>query len=162
MTQLPCGQLRKKVPAKLSESHFWGSVFSLIQDASPKSLQTKCTISESKQCTDTILEKDAEIASLRRKLAVVEKALEEMKNSNLDNGEKKEINHKPDKNRGKWVMDKDCQEFLSLDKETRDKLREAKKKRLDDVREQMKFILDGDDESYSRGYWDGNGQTSYH
>ena len=88
-----------------------------------------------------------------------------MKNSNIRNGKQGEIKNKNlnhDKDRGKWVMDKDCQEFLSLDKETRDKLREAKKKRLDDVREQMKFILDGDDESYSRGYWDGNGQTSYY
>jgi hypothetical protein len=104
-----------------------------------------------------LLEKDAEITVLRKKLAAAETAIKELKTYSGKHQETKGATHG-----GKWVVDKDCQEFLSLDQETRDKLREGKKKRLEDVLEQMKFILDGDTVSFTRGKWDCCGQTSYY
>eukprot|EP00553_Chaetoceros_curvisetus_P010698 CAMPEP_0204619978 /NCGR_PEP_ID=MMETSP0717-20131115/6158_1 /ASSEMBLY_ACC=CAM_ASM_000666 /TAXON_ID=230516 /ORGANISM="Chaetoceros curvisetus" /LENGTH=182 /DNA_ID=CAMNT_0051634061 /DNA_START=120 /DNA_END=668 /DNA_ORIENTATION=+ len=68
--------------------------------------------------------------------------------------------HCGDRN-GKWVMEKESTEFLSLDEEIKSKLREAKKKRLEEVHEQMKFILDTDDMKDSRGQWSCCGNDNY-
>lgn len=63
---------------------------------------------------------------------------------------------------GKWIMDKESQEFMALDDEIKAKLRDGKQKRLNDVLEQMKFILDSDDVKDSRGKWDCCDETTYH
>jgi len=65
------------------------------------------------------------------------------------------------KHAGTWIMDKESQEFMALDGEIKAKLRDGKQKRLNDVLEQMKFILDSDDEKDSRGKWDCCGATTY-
>lgn len=55
--------------------------------------------------------------------------------------------------KGKWIMDRDSQDFLALDEELKANLRGEKAKRLRDVREQMRFILDTDDVACSNGEW---------
>ena len=55
--------------------------------------------------------------------------------------------------KGQWVMDRDSQDFLALDEELKANLRGEKAKRLRDVREQMRFILDTDDVACSNGEW---------
>jgi len=55
--------------------------------------------------------------------------------------------------KGEWVMDRDSQDFLALDEELKANLRGEKAKRLRDVREQMRFILDTDDVACSNGEW---------
>ena len=58
-------------------------------------------------------------------------------------------------------MEKESIEFLSLDEEIKKKLRDGKQKRLQDVHEQMKFILDSDEIQDSRGKWDCCGCETY-
>lgn len=55
--------------------------------------------------------------------------------------------------KGQWVMDRDSLDFLALDEELKANLRGEKAKRLRDVREQMRFILDTDDVACSNGEW---------
>ena len=55
--------------------------------------------------------------------------------------------------KGEWIMDRDSQDFLALDEELKANLRGEKAKRLREVREQMRFILDTDDVACSNGEW---------
>jgi len=68
----------------------------------------------------------------------------------------KKKNHK-----GNWVMDKECKEFLELDETLKQNLREGKQKRLKEVLDQMKFILDSDSLQDTTGYWDCCKANSY-
>lgn len=62
--------------------------------------------------------------------------------------------------KGKWQMNRDSREFFSLDEELKANLRAEKTKRLREVSEQMKFILDADD-VYGHGQWDCCGRKEY-
>lgn len=63
--------------------------------------------------------------------------------------------------KGTWEMHRDCMDFLGLDDHLKDNLRKEKKKRLDEVRSQMKFILDTDDVKDSYGRWSCCGKEEY-
>mmetsp|Transcript_18998 Transcript_18998/g.29257 ORF Transcript_18998/g.29257 Transcript_18998/m.29257 type:complete len:513 (-) Transcript_18998:160-1698(-) len=56
--------------------------------------------------------------------------------------------------KGKWIMDQDSKDFLELEDEIKQNLRQEKERRLKEVRDQMKFILDTDHISHSFGEWD--------
>ena len=58
-------------------------------------------------------------------------------------------------------MDKESIDFIALDEEIESKMRDAKQKRLQDLQEQMKFIVGNDEVQYSRGKWDCCGSESY-
>ena len=64
--------------------------------------------------------------------------------------------------KGKWKMDADSQEFLQFPTEVKESLRKEKQKRLAQVHQEMKFILDGDELHHTHGRWDCCGKTSYH
>jgi hypothetical protein len=59
-------------------------------------------------------------------------------------------------------MDQDSIDFLSYPPELKDNLRSEKRKRLEEVKAQMRFILDSDDVQDSNGRWSCCGQTEYH
>jgi len=63
--------------------------------------------------------------------------------------------------KGTWEMHRDCKDFLELDDHLKDNLRKEKQKRLDEVRSQMKFILDTDDIKDSYGKWSCCGKEEY-
>ncbi len=63
--------------------------------------------------------------------------------------------------KGTWEMHRDCKDFLELDDHLKDNLRKEKQKRLDEVRSQMKFILDTDDIKDSYGKWSCCGEEEY-
>mmetsp|Transcript_25228 Transcript_25228/g.30483 ORF Transcript_25228/g.30483 Transcript_25228/m.30483 type:complete len:423 (-) Transcript_25228:102-1370(-) len=63
--------------------------------------------------------------------------------------------------KGKWIMDAQCQEFHDLEEDVKQQLREGKQKRIQDVMDQMKFILDSDDLNLTSGHWDCCGETVY-
>jgi hypothetical protein len=63
--------------------------------------------------------------------------------------------------KGTWEMHRDCKDFLGLDNHLKDNLRKEKKKRLEEVRSQMKFILDTDDIKDSYGKWSCCGEEEY-
>lgn len=60
-----------------------------------------------------------------------------------------------------WEMHSDCKEFLKLDDHLKENLRKEKEKRLNEVRLQMKFILDTDDIKDSYGKWPCCGKEEY-
>jgi hypothetical protein len=62
---------------------------------------------------------------------------------------------------GTWVMDSDSQDFMEYPKELKENLRAEKRKRLKEVMEQMKFILDSDNVEDTNGAWNCCGQTQY-
>mmetsp|Transcript_10795 Transcript_10795/g.25774 ORF Transcript_10795/g.25774 Transcript_10795/m.25774 type:complete len:526 (+) Transcript_10795:152-1729(+) len=63
---------------------------------------------------------------------------------------------------GTWTMDQDSKDFLSYPPELKQNLRHEKTKRLEEIRQQMKFILDSDNVEDTNGRWSCCGQTSYH
>jgi hypothetical protein len=62
---------------------------------------------------------------------------------------------------GTWEMHQDCKEFLKLDDHLKENLRKEKEKRLKEVLDQMKFILDTDDIKDSYGKWTCCGKEEY-
>jgi len=58
------------------------------------------------------------------------------------------------KHKGQWIIDQDSKDFLELEDEIKQNLRQEKERRLKEIRDQMKFILDSDDVSHSFGEWD--------
>ncbi len=63
---------------------------------------------------------------------------------------------------GEWVMDQDSIDFLAYPPELKDNLRMEKRKRLQEVKAQMKFILDSDKVEDTNGRWSCCGQTEYY
>lgn len=63
--------------------------------------------------------------------------------------------------KGTWEIHRDCVDFLGLDEHLKENLRKEKKKRLEEVRSQMKFILDTDDIKDSYGKWSCCGEEEY-
>jgi hypothetical protein len=54
---------------------------------------------------------------------------------------------------GEWTMDQDSIDFLQYPEELKQNLRDEKRKRLEEVRGQMRFILDTDNVEDSNGRW---------
>ena len=65
------------------------------------------------------------------------------------------------KHKGEWEVHPDCKEFMKLEDHLKDNLRNEKQKRLNEVRSQMKFILDTDNIEDSYGKWTCCGQEEY-
>lgn len=77
--------------------------------------------------------------------------------------------HPHHQHRGRWIVDDhghdrdDVREFLELPSDVKTALRREKQRRLETVREEMRFILDHDDDDDAKGgHWDCCGATSYH
>lgn len=107
-----------------------------------------------------VKQKDNELHLLKKQLSQAKSdltALQKQLSSSSTN--KKNKNQKPHK--GKWIMSKESQEFLTLDENIKQQLREGKRKRIDEVHEQMKFIMDSDDVKDSQGYWECCGNPVY-
>lgn len=62
---------------------------------------------------------------------------------------------------GSWEMHPDCMDFMKLDDHLKENLRKEKEKRMNEVRSQMKFILDTDDIKDSNGKWSCCGKEEY-
>jgi len=170
----------KMVPSRISESKFWLSIFHLIENGTAvvqaeettkedKSVVEEPLIDNSSQeptTTPPKLDKDQEIQKLKDRLINTEKELEELKSRSAtakssENNEIK-INSTERADKGKWIMSKESCEFLALDEEVKKQLREGKKKRMQEVMDQMKFILDSDDISSTTGHWEKTGETDYY
>jgi hypothetical protein len=156
----------KLVPSKLSEGHFWMILFDyLCHGSESNSEDDHNEFSREKYKNEVpsdedlstlvhrlklrIKEQEEEIQTLRRKV-------DELQLNRDDGMIRTESKHK-----GNWVMDKEAIEFLSLEEEIKRQLREGKKKRMYEISEQMKFILDSDHVKDSRGKWDCCGQLVY-
>ena len=103
-------------------------------------------------------QKDDEIMSLRLQLT---KAKKELLQLQQQKPQQSTSPSKPHYHPGKWIMSQESKEFLSLDEELKQKLRDGKQKRLQEVMEEMKFILDSDNVKDSYGKWDCCSQSVY-
>ena len=118
---------------------------------------------ESTMTPQTLDKKDQEIQKLKNKLMATEKELAELKSQSATAKSSKNSATKIScANKGKWIMSKESLEFLALDEEVKKQLREGKKKRMQEVMDQMKFILDSDDISSTTGHWEKTGETDYY
>ena len=169
----------KMVPAKLSENYFWNAVFYLLLNNDQYDAETVTdagtsngnangnangqTLLNSPQLhlannSDTaihtiVAQKDEEIAQLKQQLLQAKAQAQAQAQQTATGGT-------PTHN-GKWIMSKESLEFLSLDDEIKQKLRDGKNKRLADMQEQMKFILDSDHVKDSSGSWNCCGGKDY-
>lgn len=160
----------KMVPAKIKEAPFWNAVFYLLLSEDEKDMlreKAETAISMNPQncslvndCIDAgananvLFQNSQEIANLKQKL-------EDLKQKLIEAEAKAQGSSNLSTHHANWAKDKESLEFLSLDEEIKQKLRDGKQKRLQDVREQMQFILDSDDVKDSRGKWECCGQTTY-
>jgi hypothetical protein len=96
--------------------------------------------------------KDAQIADLQEQLQELQQQYAEAiaKNKGTNKCHK-----------GSWQMDKDAMEFLKYPEEVKESLRTEKQRRMQQVRDEMKFILDSDHVQDSNGKWSCCGATDY-
>jgi hypothetical protein len=161
----------------LKEGFFWAAIFRIIANNLIQSnLNTiepeKGIISVEVKSSKTIVKQksshfsrsmsakldkaEARIKELELALEAAYKILRETKDESFEHPIEKKARHK-----GRWIIDKDCREFLSLDKDVKKQLREGKKKRIQDILNELRFILDTDDEREARGKWDCCGSSEY-
>jgi hypothetical protein len=98
---------------------------------------------------DQLAAKDFRIAALQRQVGELIDELERVEESVGST-------HK-----GPWIMDKDSKDFLQYPEEVKDNMRREKQKRMRQVLQDMKFILDSDDDKDSNGHWTCCGETEY-
>jgi hypothetical protein len=96
-----------------------------------------------------IAHKDLQIAALQHEIEKLQAALLKAK-------EQPPIGHT-----GAWVADQDSQDFMSYPEEVKDNMRREKQKRMQQVEQDMKFIIDSDKVEDSNGHWPCCGETSY-
>lgn len=158
----------KLVPSKLSEGKFWWILFDYICHGSESRFEKdpKSIIEPSNYIKNDSSDEDMETLVHRLKLQIKKQQEEIQKlrmtvdklQANRNDGTTI-VNEKS--HAGKWIMDKEAIEFLSLEEEIKQQLREGKKKRMNEMNEQMKFILDSDHIKDSRGKWDCCGNIIY-
>jgi hypothetical protein len=164
----------KMVPSKISESYFWNAVFYRLLTPRERdnllinnfhglsAYNENHTDDGDYQLKMMILEKNREMELLQQQLMQLQQTVANLQQQQQQEKQQEQSSSMTLNNHcGTWIMDKESHEFLALDEEIKSKLRDGKKKRLEDVQEQMKFILDSDNVEDSRGRWDCCGKTSY-
>ncbi|CAJ1945543.1 unnamed protein product [Cylindrotheca closterium] len=129
---------------------------------------------------EQLAKKDSEIANLKKQLQDVQETLldvAKLPSSNTSTGtstshpttngtssssSSSSSQHNKSNHKGQWKMDKDSEEFLGYPEEVKEAMRAEKQKRLRQVQDELKFILDSDSIEDSRGQWDCCGGTTYH
>lgn len=174
-----------QVPSRMKEGMFWAAIFRMIvttainsnhdimepnkeisstletkldNTSSPgKSIAAELSSHSSRSIVNTkLVEAENRIKELEIALEAAYRILRETKTVSLERPVEKKVHH-----RGRWIIDKDCRDFLSLDEEIKKQLREGKKKRIHDILNELRFILDSDDEREARGKWDCCGNNQY-
>jgi hypothetical protein len=166
------------VPSRTTEDVFWEAVFSILHQKGtnaqhdlnglpPKKLPQQAlrrmesgNSSVVEELRHKLIRRNQEIARLHHELSEMKQRIARMEATFSKNVVKK-TNTIPSCHKGKWMMDKDSIEFLEYPDELKSNLRDQKQKRLEQIRANMKFILDTDNVEDSNGFWDCCGQTSY-
>jgi hypothetical protein len=97
--------------------------------------------------------RNSQVVALRQQVKELAKEIARMQAST-----KKE---QPPKHKGKWIMEKDSIDFMGYPQELKENMRKEKQKRLQQVKNDMKFILDTDNLEDSNGHWDCCGAAVY-
>lgn len=148
---------KQKVEAATKVTPMSDSVNKMVESDDQTSGLTSSKFNGSTNNTDLqaiIKQKDEELSSLRLQLTKMKSDLLYLQEQQRQT--QSELHHP-----GKWILSPESKEFFSLDEDIKKKLRAGKQKRLDEVLEQMKFILDSDDVIDSNGQWNCCGQSLY-
>jgi hypothetical protein len=170
------------VPSRIKEDVFWEAVFSILRQKGtkvrhddlnslpPKKIpQKKPLVRRMESGNPSVVEelhhklerRNQEIARLHQELNEMKQRIARMEASSSTNVVQKGNTTPCCCHKGKWMMDKDSLEFLAYPDELKSNLREQKQKRFEQIRANMKFILDTDNVEDSNGSWDCCGETSY-
>ena len=172
------------VPSRLKEPVFWESVFAILNerlDEHNAQYESSMEVDDVDQRTgssgqsnghdrarpsptkvSTSFPDDEEdsaslVSDLKRQLAAKDKQIAALRRQ----VEEYKALTEATGHRGEWVMDKDSKDFLSYPAEVKENMRKEKQKRLRQVQQDMKFILDSDNVEDSNGHWACCGQTAY-
>ena len=119
--------------------------------------------SKIEQYTENLLK---ELQSKHEQIEALQQEIKELKQSMPQtpqcNGSNKPVSTPTPRHTGSWMMDRDSQEFLNYPAEVKESLRREKQKRLAQVQDEMKFILDSDEIHHTTGRWQCCGETKYH
>ena len=138
-----------------------------------RSLVSKARIHRSQTTTVTVVEelknilehREREITILMQKLDNANKEINRLSSSRMIRTTEPKKNGSsgvstavsatdaPRAHKGEWIMEKDSLDFLEYPEELKQNMRAEKKKRLEEVRNQMRFILDSDEICDSNGRW---------
>lgn len=167
------------VPSRLKEHLFWEVTFELLEDRlsqhdeeednGPRRLTRKGQRNTSSKTDDELREI---LAQKNEKIDLLTRRVQELQLA-LENEREKKKKQKQSTScaspatsaaccqGGKWVLSRESQEFLAYPDEIKENLRREKRKRLQAVRDEMKFILDSDLPQDAQGHWDCCGNTNY-
>mmetsp|Transcript_3772 Transcript_3772/g.6283 ORF Transcript_3772/g.6283 Transcript_3772/m.6283 type:complete len:324 (-) Transcript_3772:171-1142(-) len=112
--------------------------------------------------------KNAKIAKLTRQVQELQEALLTSKSSSIQSqsisepSNNKSNKKNTNKHKGSWKIDTESQAFLEYPDEVKDNLRQEKQRRLQQVKQEMKFILDSDEAHDANGKWACCGESTYH
>lgn len=106
--------------------------------------------------------KNVEIAALRGEVEKLKKALAAVKHHHHNNHINNDSKRQHHGHKGPWKMDRDSQEFLKYPNDVKESLRQEKQRRIQQVQDELKFILDSDDPKHTHGRWECCGETKYH
>jgi hypothetical protein len=157
------------VPSLLKESIFWECVFAILRERlvehnakfQSETLEAHdAEVGESRSNGHRQSNSDSILRSLRAQVAVKDKEIAELHSQvvNLQTA----LQEKPISHVGTWMMDKDSHEFLQFPDEVKHNMRKEKQRRLLQVQQDMKFILDSDSIEHSNGHWTCCGDKEYH
>lgn len=179
------------VPSRIKEPIFWESIFTILRErlvahnakfkitdveknvllqssnaaltkpnghhhqSSPTKISSSFPDDESEE-TASASEKSllAQLAAKDKQIAALQRQVEELQAAS--DSTPKPIGHK-----GEWIVDQDSKDFLSYPEEVKENMRREKQKRLRQVQQDMKFILDSDKVEDSNGHWKCCGETTY-
>jgi hypothetical protein len=102
--------------------------------------------------------KDIEISALMERVNELQQLLLHPSSSSSSTPP---LHDQPPSHEGKWIMDKDSEDFLEYPEDIKTNMRSEKKKRLRQIRNEMKFILDSDQTEDTNGHWDCCGAQEY-
>lgn len=166
----------RMVPAKISESSFWEAVFGLLKErlSDQQQLAQEQNISASHNSNGyhhehatlqtAVATKDREIASLQRQVKELKQKLleqQQQQEESMKNNINLATTSRQEKHKGKWIMNQDSIDFLNYPTEVKTNMRQEKQRRLQQIQNEMKFILDSDHERDSHGYWSCCNATEY-
>jgi len=171
----PLAKLRfRMVPANISESSFWEAVFALLKERvfyhQGLEAEENCSSSQNNNghhykddsaLRMTLASKNREIASLQRQVKELQQKRLQQQHKAKDNIQEEPTPLQQKKHKGKWVMNQDSIDFLNYPAEVKRNMRQEKQRRLQQIQNEMKFIIDSDHEKDSHGHWNCCGNTEY-
>jgi len=136
----------------------------VVRQTNGKATKTTVNGNSSRHLERQVQVQKVQIAKLERQIQKLEAALA----AASANSGKPDTKSKPSKekaaptHKGSWQIHPDSKEFLQYPEEVKQSLRAEKQRRLEQVRQEINFILDSDEIHHTNGKWDCCNEQSYH